>query len=47
MPLNPKGKKILKSMKKNYGKDKGKQVFYSSINKGNIKGVKRPAKKVI
>ena len=45
MPLNPKGKKILKSMKKNYGKDKGKQVFYASINKGKVKGVKRPTKR--
>ena len=34
-------------MKNNYGKKKGKQVFYSSINKGNVKGVKRPTKKVI
>jgi hypothetical protein len=47
MPLNPKGKKILKSMKKTYGKDKGKQVFYASINKGKVKGVKRSNKKVI
>ena len=41
MPLNKKGKKILKSMKKTYGKKKGKTVFYASINKGKIKGVKK------
>ena len=45
MPLNPKGKKILKSMKKTYGKDKGKQVFYASINKGKVKGVKSSTKR--
>ena len=41
MPLNKKGKKIMKSMKKTYGsKKKAKQVFYASKNKGTIKGVK-------
>jgi len=38
MPLKKKGKKILKAMSKQYGKKKGKQVFYASINKGTIKG---------
>jgi hypothetical protein len=33
MPLTKKGEKILKNMKKNYGAAKGKQVFYSYINK--------------
>jgi|TARA_R100000008_G_scaffold31892_1_gene17784 hypothetical protein len=46
MPLNTKGEKILKSMKNSYGKKKGKQVFYASIKKGNVKGVKRSNKKV-
>ena len=41
MPLNTKGKKIMKSMKKQYGKKKGKTVFYASKNKGKIKGVDR------
>jgi len=41
MPLNLKGKKIKKSMEKQYGKEKGKQVFYASANKGVIKGVKK------
>ena len=39
MPLTEKGKKILKSMKEEYGKEKGEKVFYKSLNKGTIKGV--------
>ena len=38
MPLTKKGKKILSSMKKQYGAKKGKQVFHASQNKGTIKG---------
>lgn len=45
MPLNTKGKKILKAMEKEYGKKKGKTVFYASENKGTIKGVKKSKKK--
>ena len=40
MPLNDKGRKIMKSMKKTYGKD-AKDVFYASKNKGVIKGVEK------
>ena len=40
MPLNKKGKKIMKSMKKQYGKKQGEKIFYASKNKGVIKGVK-------
>ena len=36
-----KGKKVLKSMKKQYGSEKGEQVFYASKNKGKIKKVER------
>ena len=39
MPLTSKGKKIMKSMKKSYGKKKGEQIFYASKNKGTIKKV--------
>jgi hypothetical protein len=39
MPLTKKGAKIKKAMNKTYGKEKGKQVFYASANKGTIKGV--------
>ena len=41
MPLNTKGKQIIKSMKKQYGNKKGEQVFYASLNKKKIKGVKK------
>jgi|TARA_A100000171_G_scaffold50986_1_gene63846 hypothetical protein len=44
VPLNEKGKKIMKSMKKTYGKD-AKSVFYASKNKGVIKGVEKSKKK--
>jgi len=32
MPLNEKGKKILTSIKKQYGSKKGKSVFYAMEN---------------
>lgn len=38
MPLTAKGEKILKHMQQEYGKAKGKAVFYASINKGLITG---------
>ena len=41
MPLNEKGKKIMKFMRKQYGKKRGEQVFYASKNKGTIKGVEK------
>jgi hypothetical protein len=41
MPLTTKGKKILKAVEKEYGKKKGKSVFYAMENKGKIKGVKK------
>ena len=45
MPLTPKGKKIMKSMKKQYGEKRGKTVFYASKNKGVIKGVEKKKKR--
>ena len=39
MPLTPKGKEIMSSMKKQYGSKKGKSVFYASKNSGKITGV--------
>jgi hypothetical protein len=39
MPLTKKGAKIMRAMKKRYGKKKGKNVFYASSNKGTITGV--------
>ena len=41
MPLNKKGKKIMKSMKKQYCSKRGEQVFYATLNKKKIKGVKK------
>lgn len=38
MPLTAKGKQILANMKKEYGEEKGEEVFYASINAGKIKG---------
>lgn len=48
MPLTEAGKKALASMKKQYGAKKGKEVFYSSINKkkpGSSKWHKKSAKR--
>jgi hypothetical protein len=45
MPLNKKGKKIMKSMKKTYGKKEGEKVFYASKNKGTIKKVEKKSRK--
>lgn len=41
MPLTKKGKKIMQAMQKEYGKDRGAQVFYASENRGTITGVHR------
>lgn len=43
MPLTSKGKKIMASMKDQYGAKKGKQVFYASENKGTIDEVHKKA----
>ena len=45
MPLTKKGKKIKASMQKQYGKKKGRQVFYASQNKGTVKGTHKRRKK--
>ena len=41
MSLSAKGKKIKKAMLKQYGKKKGKKVFYASANKGTITDVEK------
>jgi hypothetical protein len=41
MPKTKKGKKILASMKRQYGKKKGEKVFHASANKGTIRGIHR------
>ncbi len=45
MPLTKKGKKIMRRMRKTYGKKKGKKVFFASRNKGTINGVDRRRKR--
>lgn len=45
MPLTKKGKKIISAMEKEYGHEKGEQVFYASKNKGRISGVEKALKK--
>lgn len=47
MPLTAKGKRILANMKKQYGAEKGKQVFYASQEKGTITGTHNPTSKDI
>ena len=39
MPLTEKGRKIKRAMVKQYGKEKGEEVFYKSERSGKIKGV--------
>jgi hypothetical protein len=39
MPLTEKGHEIMANMKKQYGEEKGKEVFYASKNAGKISGV--------
>ena len=39
MPLNKKGRDIMRNMKGKYGADKGESVFYASKNKGTISNV--------
>ena len=34
MPLTSSGKKVMASMKKEYGDKKGEEVFYATMNKG-------------
>lgn len=41
MPRSKKGSRILRSMRKTYGKAKGTRVFHASRNAGRIKGVER------
>jgi len=39
VPLTDKGEKIKTAMTKQYGKKKGKKIFYASANKGTITGI--------
>ena len=44
-PLTKKGAKIMRAMRKSYGAQRGKRVFYASANKKKITGVHRKRKK--
>lgn len=39
MPLTEKGEAVKAAMEKEYGSEKGKQVFYATENKGSVKGL--------
>ena len=45
MPLTKSGSKVMSAMMGEYGKEKGKEVFYASINKGKPGSSKWHAKK--
>ena len=45
MPLTPKGKKILRKLRSEYGTKKGTSIFYAMINEGKIKGAEGKKKK--
>jgi hypothetical protein len=45
MPLTAKGKKIRKSMREQYGKKRGDEVYYASQNKGTITGTEKKQKR--
>ena len=47
MPLTRKGSKIKRAMVKQYGVQKGKQVFYASQNKGTITGTHKGKNKTM
>lgn len=44
MPLNKGGKKMEHSMEKEYGKKKGKKVFYATENKAKSKALENMCK---
>jgi len=44
MPLTEKGKTIKAAMKKQYGAEKGEDVFYASQQKGTITGTHKSKK---
>ena len=46
MPLNKKEKRVLTTMKKQYGTKKGKSVFYAMENSGKLKRVKNKTSRI-
>lgn len=45
MPLTKLGKRVKNTMQDRYGAEKGKEVFYASLNKGTISRSKMEGKK--
>ena len=45
VPLTKKGKKMMSSMKKQYGTKKGESVFYATVRKKKLKGMESKKKK--
>lgn len=41
VPMTKKGAKIRRAMRKFYGKKKGDQVYFASVNKGTITGAEK------
>lgn len=41
MPRTKKGTRILRAMRKQYGKARGTRIFHASRNAGTIRGVER------
>jgi hypothetical protein len=41
MPLTRRGKKMKKSMEKEYGKKRGDRIFYATENKRKGRGIRR------
>lgn len=39
MPMSKAGRKIKKNLEEQYGKKRGKQIFYAMENKGKIPGM--------
>jgi hypothetical protein len=39
MPLTPKDIAVLRRFRKRYGRKRGKDIFYASIQKGTLRGI--------
>ena len=45
MPLTEKGKKMMSTMKKEYGAKKGESVLYATMKKKKLKGMEKKSGK--
>jgi len=44
MPLTPKGRKVMRELKDQYGDKRGEGVFYAMVNSGRLSGVEEKRK---